>query len=118
MSGYSAPAAACRALCHSTATRPPVRWSAGPMGCQVPSKADWAAVGPQPRGGAGVTALLTAYRGQSGGAGRMAMLAAPRAQTLQVHECSLLLRIGAVVQVVIACAAVGAHDAAGVGPSP
>ncbi len=28
-----------------------------------PSQADWAAVGPQPRGGAGVTALLTAYRG-------------------------------------------------------
>ena len=64
----------------------------------------WAAIGPQPRGGTGVTALLTAYRGQSGGAGRMAMLAAPWALTLQLHERSLLLRIGT-AQAVMSCAA-------------
>lgn len=82
----------------------------------MPSQADWAAVGPQPRGGAGVTPLLTAYRGQSGGAGRMAMLAAPWAQTLQFHKCSLLPGIGTARAVMAAMT--GAHDAAGAGPSP
>jgi hypothetical protein len=106
--GLLSPAAG-RELCHRTATRPTVRGPAGPTGCQVPSQADWAAVDPQPRGSAGLTVLLAAYRGQSGGAGRVALLTAPRAQALQLHESSSLSADPD---------AAGTHGVAGAGPSP